>query len=154
MYFWKINKLKQLLIEKGLSENNAFKYTLWCIGLSAACIEMISYFPLELTNNWDYINSTLAVLIPVVGTIFAYKSNGGDKGKDFLARYISVSFVILIRFILYLVPIMFMLVFYYISAFDEEAKIYTTLFEVVLFSTWYIALYYSIVKHINDVAKA
>ena len=154
MYFWRINTLKRILIEKGLSENNAFKYMLWYTALTAIGVEMISYFPLEVVNNWDYIDSTLAILIPVIGTIFAYKSNGSDTGKDFLARYISISFVILIRFMLYLVPIMFILTYYYISVFDENTEIYTTPLEVALFTIWYIALYYSIAKHVNDVAKA
>lgn len=154
MYFWRINTLKQLLTEKGLSENSAFKYMLWYTALTAVGIEMVSYFPLEIVNNWDYIDSTLATIIPVAGTIFAYKSNGGDSGKDFLARYISISFVMVIRFTLYLVPILFILTFYYSSTFDEETEIYTTPLEVTLFSIWYIALYYSIAKNINDVAKA
>lgn len=153
MYFWRINTLKQLLIERGLSENAAFKYMLWYTALTAIGIEMVSYFPLELVNNWDYIDSTLAIIIPVVGTVFAYKSNGGDTGKDFLARYISISFVMVIRYMLYLVPILFILTFYYISAFDEEAEIYTTPLEVALFTIWYLALYYSIAKNVNDVAK-
>jgi len=153
MYFWRINTLKKLLIEKGLSENNAFKYMLWYTALSAVGVEIISYFPLEAANNWDYIDSTLAILIPVIGTIFAYKSNGGYAGKDFLARYVSISFVMMIRFMLYLVSVLFILT-YYISEFDEEAVIYTTPLEVALFTIWYIALYYSIAKHVNEVAKA
>ena len=153
MYFWKINTLKKHLIEKGLSENDTFKYLLWYTGLTVVGLEAVSYFPLDLINNWDYVDSVLAVLIPIIGTIFAYKSNGSDNGKDFLARYISISFVMVIRFMLYMVPIILILTYYYFSTVDEGAEIYTTPFEVALFSAWYIALYYSIAKHLNDIAK-
>ena len=154
MYFWRINTLKQLLIENGLSENSAFKYMLWYTGLAAVGIEIISYMPLELVNNWDYLDSILAVIIPLIGTVFAYKLNGSDAGKDFLARYISISFVMVIRYVLYLVPVIIVLTIYYISVLEVDEEIYTSPVEIVVFSVWYIALYYSIAKHINDVAKA
>ena len=154
MYFWRINALKQMLIESGLSENNVFKYMLWYTGLTAVAIEIILYLPLGLVNKWDYLDSVLAVIIPLLGTMFAYKSNGSDAGKDFLTRYISISFVMVVRYTLYLVPVVIILTIYYALVFEENAQIYTTPVEVVIFSVWYVALYYSIAKHINNVAKA
>jgi len=143
-----------MLIEKGLSEKSAFKYILWDVVLGVIGIEVASYVPREGVNGWDYIDSILAILIPMAGTFFAYRSNGGDTGKDFVARYISIGFVMAIRFLLFLVPVTIIFIAYTASVFDDNAEIYTTPFEIALFSVWYIALYYSIAKHIGDVAKA
>src|SRR5688572_24760682 len=104
MYFWKINDLKRLIVERGLSEAQAFYYLLLFVGLSAASIELITYFPATDPSAWNYLDSILNLVIPIAGTVAAYRANRGAAGKNFAAKYLSISFVISIRFLVYLIP--------------------------------------------------
>lgn len=159
MYFWKINDLKKLIVERGLSEAQIFYYVLLFVGLSAAGIEFMAYFPSEDPNAWTYVQSGLNFLIPVIGTVVAYHANRGAEGKAFAAKYFSISFVMAIRFFVYLIPVMVALLIYQgvsvdWSSFEDDAAFQTGWFEVVLLSAWYAALYVRIAKHIRDTTKA
>lgn len=159
MYFWKINDLKQLIVERGLSEAQVFYYVLLFVGLSAAGIEFMAYFPSEHPNAWTYVQSGLNFVIPIIGTVVAYHANRGAEGSDFAAKYFSISFVVLMRFLVYLPPIVVALFVYYGLSIDwsssnVEEEFQTGWFEVVLLSVWYTALYARIAEHIRDTAKA
>jgi hypothetical protein len=145
MYFWKINDLKRLIVERGLSETQVFYYLLLFVGLSAASIELIAYFPATDPNAWNYLDSILNLVIPIVGTIAAYHANHGAAGKNFAAKYLSIGFVISIRFLVYLIPLIIVFLF---SSPEEESD----WFEIVLFAAWYVVMYARIVKHIRDTA--
>ena len=159
MYFWKINDLKQLIVERGLSEAQVFYYVLLFVGFSAAGIEFMAYFPPEDPNAWTYVQSGLNFVILIVGTVIAYHANRGAEGRNFAAKYFSISFVVLMRFLVYLIPVIVALFVYYglsvdWSSPDVEKEFQTGWFEVVLQLAWYTALYARIVKHIRDTTKA
>ena len=113
MYFWKINELKKQIVERGLSEAQVFYYILLFVGFSIAGVELVGYFPYEEPNGWSYLQSGLNFIIPIAGTIAAYHVNGGENGKAFAAKYFSISFVVLVRFLVYLIPVMVVLFVYY-----------------------------------------
>jgi hypothetical protein len=159
MYIWKINELKKLIVERGLSEAQVFYYVLLFVGFSVVGIELMAYFPYEDPNVWNYLQSCLNFTIPIVGTIAAYHANGGAKGKSFAAKYFSISFVVLVRFLVYLIPVMVALFVYYAlssdwSSLENDETFQTGWVEVVPLSVWYAALYGAVVKHIRDTAKA
>jgi hypothetical protein len=159
MYFWKINSLKKHVFENGLSEAQTFYYILLFVGLSAIGIELMPYLPTENPNSWNYIESIINILIPTIGTIMAYRANGASEGKRFAGKYFSISFVMGIRFLVYLIPAVIMLGVYYglsvdWSSPDVEQAFDTGWFEVLLFSGWYAAIYWRVVKHVRDVAMA
>jgi hypothetical protein len=159
MYFWKINDLKKLIVERGLSEAQIFYYVLLFVGLSVAGIEFTAYFPSENPNGWTYVQSGLNLFIPVTGTVAAYHGNRGAEGTAFAAKYFSISLVMLVRFFVYLIPVMVVLFVYYGLSIDwsspeAEDTFETGWFEVVLISAWSAALYARIVKHIRDTANA
>lgn len=119
---------------------------------------MNSYFPYkayEDRNEWDNIGSGLNIAIPILGTICAYRANGGAAGAAFAAKYFSISFVVGIRLLVYLTPLMAVVWgAYYWSSFVSGATIQTGWFDVVIYSAWLGAVYASIVKHIRDTTKA
>jgi len=159
MYFWKINELKKQIMEQGLSEAQVFYYILLFVGFSIVGVELVGYFPYEAPNGWSYLQSGLNFIIPIAGTIAAYHVNGGANGKTFAAKYFSISFVVLIRFLVYLIPFMVVLFIYYgisidWSSLEDDEALQTEWFEVVLLAVWSAALYGAVVKHIRDVAKA
>ncbi len=159
MYFWKIDSLKKHLRENDLTEAQTFYYILLFVGLSAVGMELMPYFPIENPNSWNHIESVVNILIPTIGTIVAYRANGAAEGRQFAGKYFSISFVMAIRFLFYLIPAVIVLGVYYglsvdWSSPDVEQAFDTGWFEVLLFSSWYAALYWRIVKHVRDAANA
>jgi hypothetical protein len=154
MYFWKINELKKQIVVQGLSEAQIFRYILIYVALSAAAIEVVAYFPDTESNVWSYVESGVSFLIPVIGTIGAYYANGGARGNAFAAKYFSISFVMLVRFLVYLIPLIVVLAVYYgfiiyESSPDDEQVMQTGWFEVVLMSSWLAAMYVRIGQHMR-----
>ncbi|NIP39860.1 MAG: hypothetical protein GWM89_12595 [Candidatus Dadabacteria bacterium] len=96
MYIWNINKLKEDISSGNLEESERFKYLLVYVFLTAVSIEISFYLPIENPNKWDWISSVIPIFIGTIGTILAYKSNDGSKGTDFLGKYFSIGFVLII----------------------------------------------------------
>jgi len=150
MYFWKIDRLKEDIKNGELVEKDKFIYALIYIVLCEVALYTMAWIPIEDGNVWDVIDTVVNVLIVLVGTIYAYKANGGNTGSDFLGRFFSIGFVVSVRFFVLLIPIMVVLVLYY-YVLTEDELIATTAIDVVPFIVWYAALYWRICKHIGDV---
>lgn len=154
MYFWKIEKLKEDIKNNRFNEKDRFLYgtinvVLWAVGM-----EVMARLPIESPNIWDTINSLGNIIIPLVGTILVYKANGGANGKDFLGRYVSIGFVVSIRFLVILVPMLISLILYYIYAFPGQEEIASNPVEVLSFQLWYAFLFWRIHKHVGDVKNS
>ena len=159
MYFWNIEKLKEDIVAGRFSEKDHFIYLLMFVALAAILTEAALNMGTRATipNIWDAVNSIGHILIPVMGTFFAYEANGAREGKDFLGRYLSIGFVMTIRFLALLVPIITAPIFYYMYAFRGESAvlmIVTTPLEVIVFLAWLVFLYVRICKHIGDVKSS
>ncbi|CZF82796.1 hypothetical protein GCE9029_03446 [Grimontia celer] len=153
MYFWNIEALKSNIKQGGFSEKDRFSYVLIYIVLGLFGMSFGAYFPMESPNLWDKIDDFGLLVITVVGTFFAYKANGGDKGTDFLGRYFSINFVVTLRLLPWLIPMLVGLGVYYFYAFPIEEEIVTTPFEVILFQVWFALLYFRMCKHIGDLKE-
>ncbi|HKQ31239.1 MAG TPA: hypothetical protein VJS66_08145 [Burkholderiales bacterium] len=158
MYFWRIDELKKLIVKRGLSETQVFYYVLIYVVFAALGTEMAAYFPTTDPGVWEYVQSVMNCLIPIVGTVAAYRANGGAAGTAFVEKYFSIGFVMLVRFLVYLLPILVVLVVYYAFSLDwsslddddAEAAFASSWFEVTLFSLWLAAMYWRICQHIKD----
>jgi len=154
MYFWKIKQLKEDIKTGRFTEKDRFVYAFIYIVLCAAGIEAMSYLPIENPNVWDTLNSVGNILIPFIGTIFAYRANGGGEGSDFLGRFFSINFVVGIRFIALLIPMFLALVFYYEYAFPGEEEIVSSPTDILPFQLWFALLYWRTCRHISDVKNS
>ena len=151
MIFWDVEELKKQIRIGALTEWNCFKYLLLFLTINALGLELICYFPVEESNYWDYAASVLNVLVVFFGTIFAFHANGGKNGEKFLEKYLSIGFVISIRFLVYCIPVYILYASFY---FYELYEINATLTEVVdllpLF-IWYSLMYWRIAVHIKKI---
>ncbi|GHF98071.1 hypothetical protein [Thalassotalea marina] len=154
MYFWKIEKLKEDIRTDNVRENDRFIYAFIYISLSVIGMEAMMYMPIESPNIWDTVYSISNLIIPIAGTFFAYKANGGANGSDFLGRFFSINFVVSIRFIALLIPMLIALLAYYMYTFPGNQEIVTTPIDVIPFQIWLIFLYVHICKHISDVKNS
>jgi hypothetical protein len=156
MYFWKIKLLKQHLINNGLAEKQLFYYILIYEGLGALGVEIVGYFPNTEPDLWTYVSSAINILIPILGTIAAFRANGGSSGTKFAERYFSIGLVATLRFFVLLIPIVCLMAVYWIftNRLNNDTPETTSPLETIVISIWYAALYFYMAKNIGDVATA
>lgn len=151
MYFWKVEKLKQDLINNGLSQEVLFKYIFISLFLSALSFELTYNFVSEESSKIDYIQSALNMALVSFATYFCYVANGRNSGTDFAERFFSIGFVVSLRFIVLLIPIMVAMDFLF---WDSEGidDMSTKWYDVAVLTSWSTILYWRVIYHINQVA--
>ena len=106
MFFWNVAALKRQLASGALPPRAGLRYTiaglislsvLWEIGWRTAT-------PAMAVDNVAAV-ANLAVL--VFGTLVVYAANGGDRGTDFLGRFLSLSWVVGVRIFVGLIAAIF-----------------------------------------------
>ncbi|EGQ8047253.1 hypothetical protein HYO05_23050 [Vibrio parahaemolyticus] len=151
MYIWNIKSLKEQIRSGRLTEKDRFIYMFLTLIFTVLGIELALRIPIESGNVWDTISSVSSVLIPILGTLLAYKANGADNGTDFLGRYFSISFVVTVRFFALLIPMFALLFAYYMLVIPENPALVSTALDTLPFIAWQGLLYYQIVKHVGAV---
>ncbi|HYD78280.1 MAG TPA: hypothetical protein VEC06_00590 [Paucimonas sp.] len=150
MYWWKLDQLRMELAQGTLKESARLWYLLIFVLSSTGLAE----FPIvpDDPNQWDRITSIGVVVSTVLGTMWAYMQNGGNAGHRFLERYLSISWVFLLRFMAVVVPIM--IAAYMIADYldiIEDATGPVDVAAVLLFMVFY---YQGLGKHIRLVVAA
>lgn len=163
MYLWNIKALKKNLSTKALTEAQTFWYFFAVITLETLFYNMTSLFPGdEPIELWDYVEYVGAVIFTIGGTLVVYRANGGASGRNFLLRYFPLMWVLTIRFLVFMIPILIVAGFLMFSFTDalfgaeaEEAD-FPLFSRAVLVASWiwFLAFYYRLAVHIRDVAKA
>ncbi len=159
MYFWKISDLKEELIKNGLSQKSMFIYILLYMLLAQFFVEISYIFPSEeAATTTDYIQMIFDLAAVGIGTYLCFYANGSDNGQQFSERYFSIGFVVSLRFMVLLFPII--AVFGFVAGILSETSgmdLDSPAFNygmLVIISAWLIAIYWRIIAHINEVAKA
>ncbi|MBC7750304.1 MAG: hypothetical protein H7Z73_01090 [Candidatus Saccharibacteria bacterium] len=92
MYFWRIEKLKASMATAQLTEREVLPYLIATMILLTVAFGAMRHMPV--TSYWDDINSILNILFAIIGTIYIYHKNNGAAGRNFLQRYIVISWVV------------------------------------------------------------
>jgi hypothetical protein len=162
MYFWNMRALKRDLIATGLPESQLFRYFLAVLMFEAALWQLLALFPSEAEPGpWDYLDVTASLALTLAGTIVAYRVNGAGDGRNFLGRYFPIMWVLTVRFLAGLVPLMVVLIgallvasgwFTEPDAGPEDAA---DVMWVVTVATWAVTVlfYYRLAVHVRDVAR-
>ncbi|HSJ98554.1 MAG TPA: hypothetical protein VLC53_15880 [Myxococcota bacterium] len=137
MYWWKLQALRDELAARTLSERTRFQYLLLFLFLSAIAIELPP--PTNRPTVWDRANSVTSMLVTVLGTWWLFRINGGGEGRRFLERYLSLAWVVLLRFLVFSLPVMALL--YLAGELAGIASEKTGPFYFAVFSGWLIAYY-------------
>lgn len=146
MYFWKIDKLKNDLLEKPLSESETFKYV-----FANLLVYSLTMLPLLENNIWDFYSGIIMAVITMVGTYYLYKCNKGASGNNFLQKYFALGWVVSIRWIV-LIMLPIMTIFYIGIAIYSGVPEQTTLADVILSNTVYMSFFWLLGKHIKEVS--
>lgn len=129
MYFWKIHKLKIELASSPLGSLEGLQYILAIVVVSTAQEYLLGPPDPRPFNTWDHVGSSGMFVISVVGAISCFLANGGRSGPDFLSRFLSLGWVLGIRFVvLALVPMM--IAVFILEDFRGEVPTETSLLRV------------------------
>jgi hypothetical protein len=149
MYFWKIDKLKQDLIKKPLSESESFKYLfIFFVGLAIA-ISSLYFVEKSILEIYSLI---IDMFIMVIGLYYVYKCNKGANGNNFLQKFFSIGWVVGIRWFVFMILIF--LLYYGIIGFFFGVPDKVGLNEMILQNLLTIIYYWRVGKHIKEVATA
>ena len=96
MYMLRLRPLKEQLSAGRLPEREGLRYVLATFGLFAVLAEVSSRIPMT-ASSAENVASVASFVIFVFGSLLTYSANGGDRGTDFLGRYIALGWVLGIR---------------------------------------------------------
>ncbi len=117
MHFVKINNLKADIAENGVPPRDSLKYII--------LLMLLVSFPFPFGNMqievFNGIYWIINSVILIVCTIYCYQKNGGDSGINFLSRYLSITFVVSIRFFIVLCVLSF--IFFFLVSLKFESLI-------------------------------
>lgn len=147
MYFWGIERLKDQLVSRPLSEREVLPYVVACGALTS----IVANVPAEINGIWDIMGGCRSVALAVFGTIFIYRQNGGASGQHFLQRYLAIGWVTAIRWLVFFLFTGF--AFYtVVSLMAASEHRQTAWYDFVFISIMEVILYRNIGIHIRDVA--
>jgi hypothetical protein len=149
MYFYDITSLKDRLTTGPLPERESLPYLVVFVTLCS----IVMYLPIPPENAWDYFEvafSTFSIVVSIIGTIYLYRANGGEKGRDFIHRYIVLGWVVAVRFISLFIPIAIVLSVTgnYIGVSSEQ----TNWFDVLVIVVFEIVFYLYFARHLRELS--
>jgi hypothetical protein len=108
------------------------------------------YLPVPPENAWDYFEVAFSLLVSIVGTIYLYRANGGDKGRDFIHRYIVLGWVVAVRFMTLFIPLAIVLSVAgtVIGVTSEQ----TNWFDVLVIVVFELAFYLYFARHLRELS--
>lgn len=119
MNFFRDKELAERFAADNVSEREKLYYLLFYVLIFAIFTSSFFDMPENYKRNiWDYICDTMAVLIPLGGCLWLYNINANGDNKNFIERYISLSFPISIKCTVY--SLLLMLPIFIIGIWAEE----------------------------------
>ncbi len=145
MYFWNIKSLKKDLSSQPLSQHDSLKYFLVLSFLGMIPLPKPPYF-----SEGNFLDFTFGAAVLILGTIYAYSKNGGSHGQDFISRYVSLSWVMVVRVLPFIIIFGGLLSFGLLSQLQENTQKTVSLIIVYSFSIFY---YWRVGHHIGEVSS-
>ena len=146
MYFYDITSLKDRLTTGPLPERESLPYLVVFVTLTA----VVMYLPFPPENAWDYIEVAFSLFVSIFGTIYLYRANGGEKGRDFIHRYIVLGWVVALRFISLFIPVA--IVIYVVGSFFGVSSEQTNGFDVLVIVVFELAFYLYFARHLRELS--
>jgi len=147
MYFWKTDKLVEELKNHSLNSGNFKNYY-----LAASILTLIGYYLARLqmpTNMSAYAIEAIGTIgATIFGLNFAFKSNGGQSGNNFLDRAVSISFPLLIKTVVVGLALGFVQVFLEVNGFEKAVFEWLNSISIILIQ---IVFYWRLSIHLRRV---
>jgi hypothetical protein len=147
VYHWRIERLKKQLSAAPLSDREILPYAV----TNGAMFGLGLALPPENPNRWDTVAGLVTMLVMVFGILWVYRQNGGHAGRDFLQRYVAISWVAFVR----LVPVALLagIALLIIKGTSSEPTAQTTPPDVLFSLGVAVAYYQRIGAHVRQVSR-
>ena len=146
MYFWRIEALKRQMITAPLGDRETLPYLIGDGVLTSVVGALPPMFP----TGGDTLQGLGGVPLAIGGTIWVYRQNGGQTGSELLPRYLTLSWVLLVRFVP-LISALFIIATVAIPSFDLE---HTGPVSVILSAGTILLFYQRLGAHLRHVSQA
>ena len=143
MHFMNIRKLREDLIKGDINDNDA----VWYLMIYSIIAGLDVFLKDNQLNNFDIGYDILSSIVIILGIYFSYICNKKDNGKNFLLRFILVSWVTSLRFI-------FITAIFYMPFEFIRDKNDTSLIDLVFYLSIDILLLYRIGHHITIISNS
>jgi hypothetical protein len=162
VYLWNVKAVKRDLIAGALSEAQLFGYFLAVLMFETALWEGLALLPSETAPGlWDYLGLAGGLALTLGGTLLAYRMNGAAGGRNFLGRYFSLMWVLSVRFLVGVIPLMVAAVLLLLAVgggfSDPEGteEDVTDIIWAVVVATWMVTalFYWRLAVHMREVAR-
>ncbi|MEM7626501.1 MAG: hypothetical protein AAF333_12975 [Planctomycetota bacterium] len=145
MYFLRIEKLKDVMAERPLTDRQALPYLAVTIGLFT-----LAAFPVEPANGPAVVSVVISTAITVLGAIYVYRRNGGPNGQEFLSRYFAIGWVVALRVIVVCVgPLALFYIMLGAAGHDSDT---TQWYEVPIYALLEVAIWWRVGHHTSELA--
>ncbi len=130
MFFWNIEKLLKKLSSQKLTQKELFFYFFGFTFLETIVSNPFLSEDSYLSSIFEWFDWGTFLLCSLISIGVSFISNGGNQGKDFIERYISIQFVMTIR---YSVFIIFAAIILLLCGFDFENDRTSFIFSIVCY---------------------
>ena len=146
MYVLNVVALKNELSLQDLPSAESLKYLIGFAFMSLPSNAFASAMVLARQSYYPLLSAGLFV----AGVLYCYSQNGGSRGTNFLPRFIALSWVVSVRFLLVVTPALLLMLL--VSGVEWErfkASVLLTVASVVLALLYY----YRLGVHVSDIAS-
>jgi hypothetical protein len=148
MYFWRIAKLKEQMIEQPLSDREVLPYLIRPALIMGFFFVVLRHLPI--INIWEDYLGFINFLVLGIGTYYVYIQNQGAQGQYLLQRYVVIGWVVSIRWlVVYLLSSTVLGVALYAVHFPTESYV---MINCVYSAIATIIYYWLLGRHVHDVA--
>src|SRR5688572_19643712 len=159
MYFWRVDALKSQMRSGPVPQSDVLGYILISMFLFAAGSGVPGLWNArtEPAHGAEWAGYAISLALVVIGTVGAYRANGGRDGADFAARYMAMTWVVGVRlFVLGLIPgIVAVLALTVVAAAVNPEDSRIEAFSVIGFVVFSVALealfYWRVAHHLGSV---
>lgn len=149
MYFWNIDALKRDFLQGRFSQTQAFYYLVLMLVLFTLPVGIWG----DNTTVWDKASFWAELVFVVFGTAVAYKSNGGHDGREFIERYVSLSWVLFIR-LLPLLILIALVASIFRDIFISDAGYSFTVYDFAAVTLMSFIYYWRLSHHMSDLSQS
>ncbi len=94
-------------------------------------------------NPWDIVSGFASVIITIFGVLYLKKQNGDSFGRQFLAKYIALGWVVTVRMLLLGIPLLIVLFAFAVIVGGDDAlnpmgTLITIALEIIFY--WWLGL--------------
>jgi hypothetical protein len=104
MYFVRIKPLKERLRSRVLGDREALPYYV----VFMVCTTLVCALPMTAQpyTRWDVLSAVTGTVFAIGGVIYSYVRNGGSMGYDFIHKSVVLGWVVMIRLLAIMIPVL------------------------------------------------